>query len=38
MMVCCAMTVKRMEMLGVRAWKMKAPTVSDGDNNTDWQR
>jgi hypothetical protein len=36
MMLCCGMAVKRMEMLGVRVWKMKAPNVSDGDSNTDW--
>ena len=35
-MIHCGITVKRIGMLGVSVRKIKAPTVSDGDNDTDW--
>jgi len=36
-MVHCGMAAKRMGVLGVSVWKMKALTV-DGDSDTDWKR
>jgi hypothetical protein len=38
MLICCGIIVKRMGMLGVSVRKMKAPNVSDRDNDTERYR